>query len=62
MKELAKIQLVYTDGSTKEVTKGAVFDISSTDAIGEFLNCEVEDDIKPLLRSLIMTLRDLKIE
>lgn len=58
-KEIAKIQIVYTDGSVKEIEKGMACDISTDDAEAEFVNCDVDTDLKPLLSALIQTLKGM---
>jgi hypothetical protein len=57
-KQVAKIQIIYTDGSTKEITKGMACDVSTEHAQAEFCRCDVETDIKPLLRGMVMTLKE----
>lgn len=62
MKDISKLQIVYTDGSIKEITKGMICDISTDDAEAEFLNCDTETDIKPLLKALIASFRAIDPE
>lgn len=53
MKQVEQILIVYTDGTTKAITKGMACDVSTANADAEFVNCDVETDVKPLLTALI---------